>query len=130
MPFYLFQNPITKEIIEIFQSMKDEHVFIDSEGLKYERIYTTPCMSIDSKIDAFSSSDFVEKTRNKKGTIGDLWDASKELSEKRAALANDPVKDKFYKDYAKQHGVKHAEQIKKEKKDAAKEKLKKLGISS
>ena len=129
MPFYLFKNPITKEIVEIFQNMKDEHVFTDSNGVKYERIYTSPCMSIDSKIDAFSSSDFVEKTRNKKGTIGDLWSASKELSEKRGGENNDPVKEKFYKDYANHHGVKHADQIKKEKKDKASERLKKLGVS-
>jgi hypothetical protein len=129
MPFYLFKNPITKEIVEVFQAMKDEHIFIDSNGIEYERIYTIPQASIDSKIDAFSSSDFVEKTRNKKGTIGDLWQASRELSEKRGGSANDPVKEKFYKNYAKEHGVKHADQIKKEKKDKAKENLKKLGFS-
>ena len=83
MPIYLFQNPKTEEIIEIIQNMNEAHVFIDSNGLEYKRIYTVPSSSIDSKIDAFSSKDFAEKTRNKKGTIGDLLNASKELSEKR-----------------------------------------------
>lgn len=114
MPIYIFKNPKTSETIEVFQNVNDEHIYLDGDGLSYERVYTSPNVSVDSQIDPFSSKDFIEKTRNKKGTIGDLWDKSKELSEKRGGL-NDPVKNKFFSDYEKKHGVKHTDQPRKSK---------------
>ena len=55
------------------------------------------------------AKDFVEKTRNKSGTIGDLWDMSKELSEKRKKKhGKDPILQKYYKNYSKErNGMKH-----------------------
>lgn len=129
MPFYLFQNPETGEIVEVFQQMKDDHSFLDERGVEYKRIFTIPNYSIDSKIDPFSSKDFAEKTKNKKGTIGDLLSQSKELSEKRGGEANDPVLKKYLSSYESEKGVKHTSQIKKEKIQKANKKLKKLGIS-
>jgi predicted nucleic acid-binding Zn ribbon protein len=129
MPIYLFQNPKTEEVIEVIQHMNESHTFVDSNGLEYKRIYTVPSSSIDSKIDAFSSKDFAEKTRNKKGTIGDLLNASKELSEKRGGEKNDPVLKNFLSSYKKEKGVKHSSEIKKEKLEKANKKLKKFGVS-
>ena len=42
-------------------------------------------------------------------TVGDMWDLSKDMSEKRAKKAGkDPVKEKYFKDYEKKRkGVKH-----------------------
>lgn len=129
MPIYTFENPKTGETIDIIQSMNDKHEYIDEYGIKYKRVYYSPNASIDSQIDAFSSKDFAEKTRNKKGTIGDLLDKSKELSEKRGGQNNDPVLKNFYSSYQKENGVKHSNQIKSEKLNSANNKLKKFGIS-
>lgn len=129
MPIYLFQNPNTGEVVEVFQAMKDDHIFIDNDGLKYKRLFTSPNYAIDSKIDPFSSKDFAEKTRNKKGTIGDLLNQSKELSEKRGGESNDPVLKNYLSSYQAEKGVKHSSQIKKEKLEKANKKLKKFGVS-
>ena len=42
-------------------------------------------------------------------TIGQLWDESKVLSEKRAKVGGkDPVKEKYFKNYKKRRrGIKH-----------------------
>lgn len=83
MAVYLYQHPITKKIIEVIQSTKDKHEYIDSEGVEYERVWTIPQASFNSKIDPFSSGSFVEKTRGKKLSLGDMWDMSAEMSDKR-----------------------------------------------
>ena len=41
MPLYLYQNPKTKEYIEIIQTMSEEHSFVDPQGLKWDRIFTS-----------------------------------------------------------------------------------------
>jgi len=83
----------------------------DDEGVEWKRVFSMPQASQNTKIDPYNPSDFVEKTRTKKGTYGDLLDASKELSEHRAkdsADGVDPVQKKFFKDYKdKRHGVEH-----------------------
>lgn len=129
MPIYTFENPNSGEIVEVMQAMNDKHIYIDESGLKYRRLYSSPNMAIDSQFDAFSSKDFAEKTRSKKGTIGDLINKSKELSEKRGGNANDPVLKNFYSSYQKDNGVKHSSEIKSEKLEKANNKLKKFGIS-
>ena len=63
MPLYLFKNPNTSEVIEIIQSMKEEHIYVDSSGLEWERVWVNPNMSTDSEIDPFSERDFAEKTK-------------------------------------------------------------------
>lgn len=94
MPSYIYQNPKTKEIVELIQSIHDDHEYTDKYGLKWDRVFTVPQLGIDTKLDAFSTQkEFSEKTRNKKDNIGQLWDRSKELSEKR--------KDKFGEDRLK-----------------------------
>lgn len=139
MPNYSFENLETGEIKDFFYSMKEVPKVgteIESDGGKWKRIFTIPQANIDTQIDAFSSTQFVDKTYNKKGeTLGSMWDRSKELSEKRAALAGgeDPVKKKYLDDYAKKRkGVRHfaerkeqSDKVKKQASDA----LKKIGIS-
>ncbi len=129
MPLYIFQNPETKEVVEILQKMNEKHQYFDKDNLEYARLYTVPNYAVDSKINPFSAKDFAEKTRNKKGTIGDLLNESKELSEKRGGQASDPVLRNFLSSYEKEKGVKHSSQIKNEKIEKANQKLKKIGIS-
>ena len=103
MPLYLFKNPKTSKTVEILQSMKEEHVFIDDDGLEWERVWLSPNTAIDTEIDPFSETDFVDKTKSKNSTVGDLWDQSRELGEKRAKIhgGEDPVNKKYDKNYSK-----------------------------
>ena len=38
MPLYVFKHPKTGEQIEIVQKMDEEHIYIDKNGLKWERM--------------------------------------------------------------------------------------------
>lgn len=103
MPYYRYVHPKTNEIKDIFQGMNDVHEYIDENGLKWNRIFTTPELSTQDKLSVESSAkDFSRVTANQKGTMGDLWDRSAELSEKRKKLyGEDKVKSKYYEDWSK-----------------------------
>tara|TARA_B100000676_G_scaffold306344_1_gene362390 strand:- start:2143 stop:2484 length:342 start_codon:yes stop_codon:yes gene_type:complete len=108
MPLYTYKNPETGEERDIVQSMSEEHIYVDSNGLKWDRVFQIPNASIDIKIDGTKES-FMNYTANKKGTLGDLWDASKEASEKRVKqYGHDPVKKDHYKKFEKEKGIKHS----------------------
>lgn len=80
--------------------MNDEKKFIGPDGKEWRRVYFSPNASIDSKIDPFSSRDFVEKTGKKKGNFGNLLDAAKEASIARTQKeGRDVVKEKWLKNY-------------------------------
>ena len=109
MGLYIFQHPQTKEIKEVFQHMKEDHIF-EQDGVRWDRIFTIPQTSIDTVIDPFSCQEFKDKTKSKKNlTLGQAWDISQELSEKREKKAGkDPIKEKVINDYSKKtHGKKH-----------------------
>jgi hypothetical protein len=117
MPIYLYQNINTGEVREVLQGMNDKHEYYGNEELPeecWERIYTVPTASVDTKQDPFSSSQFLEITKNKKGTYGDMLDYSRELSDKRSSIvgAPDPIKEKYYEEYSKnRRGAKHPDKI-------------------
>lgn len=109
MPLYDFENIETGEVHEVFFHMKEGKVYNGPDGSQegqWRRIYSSPNASIDSKIDPFSSKDFVEKTGKKKGNLGNLMDAAKEASIIRAQKAGkDPIKEKWLSDYKKTNKV-------------------------
>jgi len=110
MPEYLFQHPQTKEVISLFQKMKDLHEYTDEEGVEWKRILTSPQVNGEAPINPWSNSDFVEKTGKMKGSYGDILDKSKELSEMRASQNEgvDPVKEKYFDKYAESRkGARH-----------------------
>lgn len=125
MPLYDFRNPETGEIKEFFFGMNDEKIVIEN-GVQWERIFSLPSTSIDTKIDPFSEKAFMKSTENKKGNIGDIWDKSKELSEARIQkLGVDPLKEKTFSDYSKtRRGIEHPLQ----KKEKLQKNLKKMGL--
>ena len=102
MALYVFRNPKTDETKEVVQKMNDEHKYSEG-GVEWERVYLAPQASIDSKIDPFSQNQFVDKIGATKGSIGDVWERSAEMSARRAEKSGgtDPVKEKLYADYAK-----------------------------
>ncbi len=109
MPIYQFRHPEHPIVIEEVQKMTDPHIFIDSGGVEWIRVWSAPNTAVDSQPDPFDSKAFIESTKNNKGTLGDLWDQSREASEKRTQkLGYDPVKQQSYKDYSKKrNGMKH-----------------------
>lgn len=109
MPLYVYQHPETEEHVEIFQGMNDKHEYIDDEGTSWKRVFLAPNMTLDTDIDPFSQADFVRTTGNKKGTMGEMMDLSKDLSRQRAEKNGgvDPIKEKGYKAYEKKTGKPH-----------------------
>ena len=101
MPEYIYEHPETGEKITVWQTIHEAHEY-EVDGVAYNRVYTVPNASIDTKIDPFSQKEFREKA--KASTIGDLWDQSAEASEKRTEkLGHDPVKQKHFEDYSKKN---------------------------
>lgn len=113
MPIYLFKNPKTGKIVSVFQQMNEEHVHSE-DGIKHERVFTVPNAQIDADIDVDSSEKFIEKTGKMKGTLGEIWDYSQELSNKRAEKNGgiDPVRQKAEEKYSKKRrGMKYKNKI-------------------
>jgi hypothetical protein len=109
---YVYQHPEDGRIIEVSQGMNDVHEYYEDD-IKWNRVFTVPNATIDTKIDPFSPQAFADKT-NKKGTMGDLIDRSKELSEQRKEKRGfDPVLKKEVDDYKKKFKVAHPSEIKK-----------------
>lgn len=108
MPEYLYEDPDTGKIVTVIQGINEEHKY-QEDGKEFNRIFTLPNTSIDTQIDPFNKSDFLDKTRGKKGSYGDLWDASKEASQKREEkLGSDPIKKKHFEKYSEtRNGMKH-----------------------
>lgn len=119
MPMYLFEN--NGEIREIYFKMNDEKRYFDEAGNEWSRVFTKPNAAFDTILDVNSSKDFIRHT-NKKGTIGNVWDASKEWSEKRGGNSGqDEVKQDYYKNYSSQRAGKlHPEQRKEKLKESLK----------
>ena len=119
---YLYQNPVTLEIKEVVQTMCELHKHFDDNGLEWKRIWTLPCMNIDSVINPLSSQEFINKTKNKSGNVGDLFDLSRELSEKREKIqGKDMVKESYYKKHFKEKRKLHPAQKKELLKKSARE---------
>jgi hypothetical protein len=108
MPIYIYKHPEEEDYREIIQTMSEAHVYSE-DGVEWKRVFTVPQASIDTKINPFSSKEFVEKTGNKKGTFGDMMDYSAEMSRQREEKVgtDDPVKRKFFDDYKKKNKVDH-----------------------
>jgi len=115
MPMYVFENPETGEQLEIFFHMSDEKKYIDEQSLEWKRVFVSSQINCHS-IDPWDNNAFVNETKNMKGSVGDLLDASKDLSEKRAKSngGTDPLKEKYFKKYSEsRNGSKHPDEIKK-----------------
>lgn len=125
MPIYIYKNPKTNEVVEIMQSMREDHVY-RKDGIEYERVYTVPRASVDSVVDITNKREWLRYTDSRKGTVGDLMDLAAEASQKREGkLGKDPVKEKYYENYSKaRNGKKHPDIIAKE----ARKKIEKLGV--
>ena len=116
MPTYIYKHPEEEKYIEVIQTMKEDHVYFDEDGLEWKRVYTNPQLNTEAGIDPFSNVQFIEKTGKMKGTYGDMQDLSREMSEQRKKIigGKDPVQEAYYKKYSKERkGAKHPDQLKK-----------------
>jgi hypothetical protein len=103
MPIYIYEHPESKQRKEIIQSVHENHEYIDQDGVRWNRIFTLPELNINDKLNEYSTDkDFASYTKKRKGTIGDLWDKSRELSEKREKIfGKDIIKDGYKKNWSK-----------------------------
>lgn len=109
MPLYVYKHPETNQHKEIMQGMNEEHEYVDSDGIKWLRVFFAPNMAVDLESNPFDQSKFLEKTANA-GTMGELWDRSAELSRKRASQngGKDPLRENHFKKYSEgRGGAKH-----------------------
>lgn len=107
MPIYIYEHPETGEIKEIIQGMNEPHQYKDENGDQWKRVLTVPNVAIDNTVDPFSTQQFVNKTGNSKGTIGDVMDRAKDLSEARKKrLGFDPVQNKYFDEWSKKRAGK------------------------
>jgi hypothetical protein len=112
---YLFYNTETDEYREVEMSMKEYAPYRGKNGNEdcWERVYDTPQISMGNstakKVNPYSQKEFVERTGKMKGNFGDMFDYSKELSDRRAKDHGgvDPVKEKYFRNYEKKTGKKH-----------------------
>ena len=111
MPEYLYQHPQSEEYKYIFLGMEDIHEYVDDDGVEWNRIFTTTQLSAVTigEIDPFDKNDFINKTAQKKGSYGDLLDASRDLGRQRKEkLGYDPVQNKYFDDFSKsRRGLRH-----------------------
>jgi len=103
MPIYIYQHPKLEKYIELIQSVHDNHEYIDEHGVKWNRIFTPPELNTGGSLKTnCTAKEFSDFTKNHKGTIGDLWDRSAELSEKRKKIyGEDPVKKQYKNSWKK-----------------------------
>jgi putative FmdB family regulatory protein len=85
---------------------------------KGRRVFTKPNMSIDSAPNPNDLNTLTKKTSNMKGTLGDLWDFSKEMSNKRANANGgvDKIRQEAEQKWSKERRGKKFRETRKDKK--------------
>lgn len=117
MPLYTYKHPTEELYTEVVQRMTDVHKYFDHNGLEWLRVFQSPQAAVDTfgSLDPFDRREFVKRTARKGMTVGDMWDESKKLSDKRASkVGKDYVKENTAAEYKKRTGKDHphAEAIK------------------
>lgn len=127
MPVYSFaadDGTTISVLVPLTAPDKERHEQVGEDGRVYKRVYAAPLTSVNSRKGDLSKEDFRRMTENKNLKQGELWSLSAEMSrEREEKLGSDPVKAKFYRDYERECGVKHTQQIKEEKAREAQRKL-------
>jgi hypothetical protein len=120
MPIYTYEHPKTGKTIDLVQSMGEDHKYIDNKGVEWKRVFYPVTFAFDTKIDPHDAKAFVKKT-DKGGTLGDIMDLSKEMSEKRGGEKNDEIKVKYDRDKEKKLNDKRIENLREERQKQFKE---------
>jgi hypothetical protein len=110
MPEYLYEHPKNGKVISLIQSVHDKHEYVDKNGVKWNRVFTAPELNTEGKLKPDCTvKEFSDYVGKKKGTIGDLFDRSAELSQKREKMmGKDPLKKKYFESWSKKRkGKRH-----------------------
>lgn len=115
MAQYLYEHIESGEVVEVTQSMREEHIFNGENGTEigqWRRVFTVPRMGIDTKLDPRDKNAFVRRTE-KYSKVGDFQDISRDLSEQRTAKDGvDAVKQTWLKNYSNDRlGKKHPSEL-------------------
>lgn len=107
MPIYTFSNPKTGEVKEILLKMSGPIIYSEN-GVVWTREYDFNIQVKGEKLNPWKKNDFLKKTGEMKGTVGDMWELSAELSHKREEETGqpDPIKKQYFKEYSKKRGGK------------------------
>lgn len=128
MPVYLYEDDKTGKVYEVVQKMNETHEFF-LNGRKLRRVFTIPQASIDTRCNPYSESDFLKITNKRGGTVGQVEDIAKELSEKRGGQDGDPILQKHYKEWSKKrNGKDHPDVVKKKRAERLKKIENKYGV--
>lgn len=140
MPQYSFTSLDGSTTTQLYYPMKTAPRagdIVEVNGIQWRRVFTAPQMATKGlkPVDPFSQKQFREKTGAMKGgTVGDLWDYSKELSQRREEKTGtaDPVRQKYYSKWSeKKGGMRHPAELAEHQQKTLKatnEKLKEKGI--
>lgn len=132
MPIYIFRHAKTGKYREIFLSVNDQKVFNGDSGDEiglWEREFINPYISTSSSLSRADPNDpaaFSRAVEGKKGTVGEMIEASAEMSARRAERNGgiDPVKKKAQEEYKEKVGKDSMSA----KMDKGIENLKKMGV--
>ncbi len=112
MPVHSFRSPDGKEI-SIFVRISDPvaaHQTQVVDGVEYKRVYDgAPLATIDTKVGDATRADFRKITEKKGITIGEMQDEAAAMAAHREEKqGQDPVTERYYANYEKEMGDKHA----------------------
>lgn len=124
MPIHQFIHEESGETIDEYvpaSAPAEQHSRQIRDGKVFKRVYAAPMSAIDSRIEEGSKEEFARITNKKGIKTKDMWELSEEMSKRRAEKNGvDPVKQKFYREFEKEHGVKHTGELQEEKRRRAK----------
>jgi len=124
MPLYAFESSKgdTQEVFFTMREAPQLGAFIDIDGKAWKRIPTPSQLTTNGikPIDPHSQKAFRDKTGAMKGcSLGQIWDYSKEQSERRREKeGSDHVQQKYFDDYAKNNPKKRRHLAEKKQKHA------------
>lgn len=132
MPIYIFRHSKTGEYREVVMSIHDKKVFNGDNGDQiglWDREFINPYISTSSSLSKADPNDpaaFSRAVEGKNGTLGEMMDASAEMSLRRAEKNGgiDPVKKKNQDEYKEKVGKDSLSA----KHDKGVENLKKMGV--
>ncbi len=127
MPLYVFERvddpAVTTDLLYSMNTAPSIGKVVVVDKIQWRRVAVKPQASFDTKADPRSVDDFLKVT-NKRQSVGDMLDRSKEMAIKRREKEGvDTVQQGYFKDYSRRRrGTVHPEQKRQEsaKKLAAK----------
>ncbi len=112
MPVHSFRSPDGKEtsiLVSIHADVHEHQVQI-IDGVEWKRVYDgAPLAAIDTRVGDATRADFRKITEKRGITIGEMQDEAAAMAAHREEKqGQDPVTERYYANYEKEMGDKHA----------------------